>query len=492
LLGARALFLGGVFLSIVVVFFSPNDDPDFWWHVATGRWILEHHGLPAHDLYTFTVAPHRWTDHEYLTEVLLWSLYRAGGLALVSAALAALTWLGFLLLFRAGGGLRRPYVVSGLAIALGAVAGAPIFGPRAQMITFFFSCVEVLMLRSYLRGSSRAINFFPLVMVAWANLHGGWAIAFVFLGVALIAEAIRWMAEGRGVEPARHLRHLGLVALGTAAAVALTPHGLSLYLYPLQTQASAAQQRLITEWFSPDFHQVFLRPFEAMVFLVVLALVVRGRSGRLWIHDALLVIATLALALQSIRHVALFVAATTPILIECGSESWRHVARRIPWHARATRPSRLIPWVTAVALAVIAFAVGVRVQSESARQPQALKQAFPIAAGDWLAAHPGTGTRMYNLYAWGGYLAYRFYPDPNRRVFIFGEAALMGDELLDEYADVETLTARAPAVLDRYGVDYVVFPSGSSLALYLEQNPGWSEAYTDGQAAIFVRKPAAG
>lgn len=58
-------------------------------------------------------------------------------------------------------------------------------------------------------------------------------------------------------------------------AVAATPHGLSLYPYPFQTQGSVAQQKLIVEWFSPDFHQIYLRPFEAMVFLVIIGFALR-------------------------------------------------------------------------------------------------------------------------------------------------------------------------------------------------------------------------
>src|SRR5207302_10360626 len=137
-------------------------------------------------------------------------------------------------------------------IALGVVAGGPIWGPRAQMITFALSCLELLWLRRYLEGRSRRILWLPLLMVLWANLHSGWAIAFVILGVALVAEAALW-AWDRGFAHVAHLRTLGLVTALSILAVAATPHGLALYAYPFQTQFSTAQQNLIAEWFSPDF-----------------------------------------------------------------------------------------------------------------------------------------------------------------------------------------------------------------------------------------------
>ncbi|MDQ2943749.1 MAG: hypothetical protein M3R21_08805, partial [Candidatus Dormibacteraeota bacterium] len=113
---------------------------------------------------------------------------------------------------------------------------------------------------------------------------------------------------------------------------------------------------------------------------------------------------------------------------------------------------------------------------------------YPVGAADWLAAHPEVGTRMYNQYGWGGYLAYRFYPEPNRKVFIFGEAALMGDQLLNQYQDVQTLRSDWQQVLDRYKVDYIVYNRGEALANVLATQTDWSLVYQDSNAAIYVRR----
>src|SRR5438105_12605385 len=92
----RTILLACVVVVSAVGFAGPVADPDFWYHVATGRWILAHGQLPHHDLYTFTVPTHSWVDYEYLSEVLLWLLYSHGGLVAVSIAFGLLTWAGFL------------------------------------------------------------------------------------------------------------------------------------------------------------------------------------------------------------------------------------------------------------------------------------------------------------------------------------------------------------------------------------------------------------
>lgn len=468
------------------LFIGAEQDPDFWWHLRIGRWMVDNGTLPSHDIFTFTVPSHVWTDHEYLTEILMWLAYSTAGLAVLCIAFGLVTWAGFWLIYAQV--RRQPFVIVGLGLAVAAVAGAPIWGPRAQMITFTLSCLELFWLHAYLSGRSRALQFFPLVMVLWANLHGGWVIGFVWLGVALVAELAGWAWNPSNPAHRMHVRFLLIIGAASAVAVAATPHLLALYPYPFQTEGSVAQQKLIVEWFSPDFHQSYLRPFEAMVFFVLAGFALRRPS----LYEFLLTAAALGLALQSVRNVALFVAAVTPVLINTYGEAWKVVSRERGWVLRPLPPRRLFAAITAVALVLIASLTAIRVAgSISPSNQQNLDRAsYPVAAADWLVAHPEVGTRMYNQYGWGGYLAYRLYPDQNRRVFIFGEAALMGDPLLNEYEDVQTLRPDWEQILDKYHVDYVVYNRGEPLANVLALDPRWTLAYQDPVAVIYVRKPA--
>ena len=481
-LTARTLLLGAVMIVTLSLFTDVEQDPDFWWHLRIGRWMVDNGRLPSTDIFTFTVPSHVWTDHEYLTEIAMWLVYSTLGLQVLIVLFGLITWGGFWMLYRQVH--NQPFVIVGVGLALAAIAGSPIWGPRAQMITFALSCLQLFWIQGYLSGRSRALRFFPLVMVLWANLHGGWVIAFGWLGVALAAEGVGWLLDRSNHAHVMHLRFLGLITLLSALAVAATPHFLSLYPYPFQTEGSVAQQKLIVEWFSPDFHQASLRPFEAMMFLVVVGFVLKRPS----LYDFLLVTLALFLSLQSVRNIALFIAAATPPMISSLSGYWKQVSAERGW--KLTLPPRpFFAATTALVLVVVAFATLLRISSAigPARQQSMDATTYPVAAADWLAAHPNVGTHMYNQYGWGGYLAYRFYPQPNRRVFIFGEAALMGDPLLNEYEDVQTLQPDWKQVLDKYGVDYVVYNKGGALSNLLATQPDWKIAYQDSVAVIFVR-----
>jgi hypothetical protein len=476
-------------LALAAAVTSSVQDPDFWWHLRTGYWMLDNHRLPSNDLFTYTVSNHRWIDHEYLTEILMAYLNSWGGLTLISLVFAVLTFAGLLLIYRTAQAGRRPYVIAGLGLALGGLAGAPIWGPRAQMITFTFTCLELYWIAGYLSGRSRSINYLPLLLILWANLHGGFVVAFVLLGIAISAEVADWVMERDETRRAGHrkrVRTLGQVLVLCLVAVLATPHGLSVYTNPIETLTSPAQRRLIVEWFSPDFHQLVIAPFLAMILLLLAGFGFRRPTT----YQLLLSIAVLALALESARNIAIFVAATTPILIETWSGIWQDLCASRGWAPSTPPPSRLLRGVTVVALAIIAGAVIFRTASSLAHQTVDIASNYPVGAADYLAAHPEVGTRMYNQYGWGGYLADRFYPDPNRRVFIFGEASVMGDSFLQEYQDIQTLRSDWQEVLDRYQVDYVVYNRHEALTNVLEALPDkWDcSVYQDSQAEICVRR----
>ena len=468
---------------------TPVNDPDFWWHLAAGRWMLDHRALPSHDLFTYTVPNHIWTDHEYLIEIVIALLWQAGGPALISFTFGAVTWIGFWWIFQAADGFRRPFVIAGLAIALAAVAGGPIWGPRSQMVTFALASLQLLWQRRYLTGRSRRLVWFPLLMVAWANLHSGWAIAFVFLGVALCSEGVLWVWNRRAAVHRAHLRTLALVSILAVVAVAATPHGLALYAYPFETQFSTAQQSLIAEWFSPNFHDPHLYALLALMLLLLAGYAWRRPS----LYDLLLAVVTLALALHSVRQSTIFIAAVLPGFVRAWTEVWEEEVRpRLgSWFAPGTRPtSRLLAATTAVALAVVLLATGLKIAGGLRSEQAAIAGDFPVATSDWIAAHPDqVGTRMFNQYGWGGYLIYRFYPDPNRRVFIFGEAELMGDSFLYQYQDIQTLRPDWLQLLDRYRIDYVVYNRGEALDNVLRTEKTWRLVHQDSVAVVYVRVP---
>ncbi len=477
------LFTLAVVLILLIPAIQPVTDPDFWWHLTTGNWILAHHAVPRQDLFTFTVQNHRWITHEWLSEIGLAVLFGLGRLPLVSLVLGLVTAAGFVLIYRAID-RRVNFVIAGLALALGVAAANPIWGPRIQMVTFTLSALTYLWIQRFCDGRGRALYALPLLMILWVNLHAGFLIAFVFLGVAFVAELIKALLRRGDAMPRARLQHLGLIGVAGVLAVIINPNGWDLYGYALQTQLSGVQQRFIVEWASPNFHMTEIRFFEAMVFLVVTGLAV---ARKVELRSFLLFLAGLALALQSVRHLALFVIVAVPLAADLGQQAWDQVKERVRLHP--VPANALTFWINSLVLALVALAVvgataPVYVQTVDGKR---VARDFPVQAASFLAKNPLPG-HMLNQYGWGGYLVYRLAPT-GQRVFIFGDAALAGDALLEDYAHLIYLAPDQPRLLDRYRVNWVIFRDDDPLITELTQERGAWFLYrrTSDHAAIMMR-----
>jgi hypothetical protein len=482
---------GGIFLVAVLLLCalpvtSRIGDPDFWWHLRTGQIILDNHALIQTDPYTYTASTHHWTMHEWLTEVLFAGLNHIGGMALIVVVLSITTWLGLLaILLRAL--LRRPgFIAAGAGLLLATVSGYPIWGPRAQMITFALTCLLLLLVERHFARGGRAIWLLVPTFLVWSNLHSGFIIGAAFLGVIVAVELVL-SAMGRSeVDPAR-LRTLVYVLVACLAVVVINPNGPHIYLYPFETQGSAAQQSLIQEWHSPDFHVTEVRAFEAM--LLTLAIMV-AITRRVRPRDGVLALATVAMALQSVRHIALFIAAATPMWIEQADMVGRRVFPAVVTRMENARTTAAMARRGGIMLGAVVALCGTLVLTQLAvaasTRADSLTYArtFPVCAARWLDTAP-SGINVFNQYGEGGYLARSIVPHGDK-IFIFGDAALMGDDLLRTYGDVEAVRPSWERILLDSHTDMVLFDNGTPLANVLLASPRWVLVYRDPYSVAFI------
>jgi hypothetical protein len=476
------LVVGAALVAILIVICRRVGDPDFWWHMETGSWIIDHGALPSHELFTYTATNRVWADQEWGSEVLGELIFHAGGFLAFSLAYAAVTWVGFWFIWRRIALERVPALIAGACIAVAAAAGVEVWGPRSQMISFALTCLTLYWVETYLRDRNRRLYLLPLVIVAWANLHGGFVYGLAVVGLAAVTETALWLVSPH--DGAHRRRSLRLWAVLAACVVAglLNPITFHAYLAAIQTQTSAVQQTFIAEWHSPTFHSLGELGLELLLLLVVFAMAFR--RPRLW--DALVTVVGIYAALSAVRNAPLAAAALTPMVAWSLAGAWERGRWRDPiaeWIHR--RASDLLILVSAGALIVSVGAVGIATYTLSS-QTASTDANFPVGAANWLAAHPNVGTRMFNAYDWGGYIIYRFFPA--RPVFIYGEATELGNQLLQEVSDVENAEPDWQAILNEHGINYVVERTDSALSMALSVDTQWQEVYDDGFAAIFVKR----
>ncbi len=454
-------------------------DPDLWWHLRTGQWILETGRIPHVDPFSFTRAGHAWVSHEWLSEVIfyeIWSHLGFGGLIIFSAVI---TTAGFLLLyFRCG---CIPYWAAA-ATSLGALASAPAWGVRPQMFTFALVSLLLWLLE---RGEHRPwiLLVIPPMFLLWLNLHAGLALGPVLMvayAVGLLVEVALgtspWCLVGPSV-----LRIFSLI-LVCLALVPLNPRGVQLYRYPFDTLLSSSMRSFIVEWFSADFHQARFTPY-LLVWLVLLA-VLAGGMNRPAARVLLPLILTAGLSLDAVRHIPIFVLLAVPVIATGVAGIFGPRADTLPSRRTTSIPPTFI--VVAVVLmagfAVTRWAVLIRNQAAATAQAFPEKAVAVLKAGNY-------GDRLFAYYDWGGYAILKLYP--KYRVFVDGRADLYGDHLLHQFETAAQVRSGWQEVVDGWKLRVVLVPRNSALAQALMLDPGWHLQYLDSQAALLVRSSPA-
>ena len=461
-------------------------DTDTLWHLRAGEWQVEHRALLRVDLFSHTRYGEPWVNHSWLSQVALYGAYAALGdlgLALYTAILATV---GMAFVYRM---LDANAMVRAFVTVLAAAAAAVFWSARPQMMSFVLSAAVLSLLWQWRGGAARRLWLIPPLMTLWANLHGGFAIGFILMVLALAGELARWLFDGvlrgetapdspkTGLRPAGHLAAVGLVS---AAAVSLNPYGPRLLFYPFRTVGIGALQDFIQEWASPDFHQAQTWPF---IWLLLGTLAVAGLSSRRldW-REALMVGGTAYGALLAARNIATFAAVAAPVLALHLQDWLDGLGLRLSLDRRPRGLLLAANWAI-----VVLAAAGAVAKSMAALDAdligQARRESLPVDAVSHMQSAGAPGP-LFNSYNWGGYLiwAARDYP-----VYVDGRTDLYDDELLAVYLETAFAQPGWEANLDAAGINTVLVETSSPLARVLGLSAGWTLIYEDDLASLFVR-----
>lgn len=466
-------------------------DTDTWWHIRSGQYIVEQWTIPATDPFSFTRQDHPWIDHGWSAQIFWYGLYALGGWAVVSLGLAGLVTLAFWFVWRQ---IEGNIFVAALGMVLGAIVSSVVWAARPQMISFLLTAIVAYLLHRFKRHDGRLLPWLPLIMLVWANIHGGFAIGFMLMGAYLVGELLNRLTrhEADPVVDTAGLKYLALTIGLSLAAMVVNPYTWRMWVYPFQTVGIGALRDFIVEWRSPDFHLNYVQPFAVMLLLVLVAMARAGRRAD-W-TDLTLVSLWTAWGLFAARNIAIFGLVVTPILVRYADLAWTAQWQlwgydQPPFAAAATSrrgargPLRVVNWLL-LSLIGIAALIKIALPLQPRTTLQVERDSMPYEAVEFIRAQRPQGP-MLNSYNWGGYLIFKLWPD--YPVYIDGRTDLYDDLFIRRYLRAAVADEDWPEILRTDGINLVVIEQDSTLAKFLRQEPGWRQIYRDDMAAIFSR-----
>jgi hypothetical protein len=318
-------------------------------------------------------------------------------------------------------------------------------------------------------------------MALWVNLHGGFAIGFILLGLFFLAEAINWLAGPRESR-ARVARRIGWLVAVTAVcllAVGLNPFGYEMLFYPFKTVSIRVLQDFIQEWQSPNFHLKEAQPFLWLLFLTMAAV---GFSGKRFRLQEFLLVGTFGyMGFLAGRNVALFALVAPAVIVRHGQAL---LESRFPQWGKGTESQgrrSAVNWAV-LGLAVVAVAAKFSFSALPGVNQSEVAQKEPVGAVGYLSTRPGLG-RVFNSYNWGGYLIWSL---PSYPVFVDGRTDLYSDSILQDYLSVTEAAPGWQAILDRWGATLILVEPGQAI-VPVAQESGWVTLYQDSTSVLLQR-----
>jgi hypothetical protein len=485
-----AALLFGLFIFSVAIFWMNRVflfDPDTYWHIGIGRWILLERTFPRHEIFSHTAAGQPWVNMEWLAQIMLALTYDWlgwGGLILLCGLLIALTF--FLLYALLARELHATVALGAATISL--LFASIQFSARPHLLTFPIIVVWTACLARASEESRRPSLWLLPLMVLWANLHGGFTLGlFLAAGFGLEATVHAPSAERRRVA----IKWLSFW-VGAVVAACVTPYGYHYLLQTFHLLNLGDFLRFIGETRPMDPYTDFIQEVSLLC-LMGMALLFGVKIG---LVRVLMIFVLLYLALRHVRGLALF-GLVLPLMIA------HPLRQQFPFLRPSTDPlplfdlRRLRPLVTAIALTATVVMTGLLGTVYMILRPLDAPPELhaPAAALNYAIKAKVTGP-VFNDFDFGGYLIFRGIP-----TFIDGRTLPFGKDFFLDYFEATRRVRRlqgfqlvpAPArdkldeLVDAYKVSWTLLRPESAAALHFDRSPSWRRIYADRIAVVHVR-----
>lgn len=460
-------FTGVCYLSNASVLLNHYD---LGWHLAAGDLIRDRGSVPFQDPWSFTLGDRQWYNLSWLWDVIASLLFQYtgfGGLVLFTVACGAaiVGYLAFACLSSGASAVAVCISVFSACLLYPSFATAPnsYLAISPNTATMLFSAIF------YVECLKRTRWFLlPAMMVLWVNLHGGFLIGFlivgVFCGVALLRRD--WV----------NFKLYSFAGAGCLVAIFINPLGWHIYDGVTATLGNFVQE-YITEWWSYFRNMTLPGSIPGLIYIFVfVALELHDRAAsRIPLEPRLLSWLFLALGLYEFRYMSFFyIFSTVPLAL--------HIDRLLPERDKfkVQRALLAVGIIGACALPLSFMQV-----KPAFGLPEMLSEQDAV----YLETHV-RHARVLNNWNVGGVLI--FLTRGAVPVFVDGRAATAyPDALLRDYfklAEWEIDETAWDTVLEKYHIDAVLWVKAHEpLRQFLVGKRGWKEQYAGMYESLYVK-----
>ncbi|RIL08687.1 MAG: hypothetical protein DCC75_08280 [Proteobacteria bacterium] len=484
-------------------------DPGVGWHLATGRWISENAAIPKSEPFLHYTEGRKWISDQWLSDLLMFGLYKLGSWPLLYSLFVTLYFLTFLLvLYR---GLSSQRNISLLAVTFGSFfafkAGQVHLILRPVILSFvMFATLYVGVLKVKERAADQRLPgwwflVLPLLFALWANLHPSFSLGLAVLGLLCVTESLEVLSRGGGV--IRKLGPLVILLMVCLAATLLNPYGVSLHYSVLALGKSEYFMNLHSEWRGIKFASPEGRFFIVSFGIIGLAAALLGfkRTG-LGLFEWLTLLIFAGLTIKAVRFLPYYgIVASYPLAL-ClsnvgrsrlftSNSALKRLHRAFSFLEQRERSSASYIALGLSLLIVINLVAALGSDYWNKRWhfgPEPAK--YPYAALEYLKQQGGGEQALIvaSTSNWGGFITW--FGEGRLKPIFDDRNTLVGENFHKRYSAAIEEGRELEELLKALKVDYLMLPSKAGLAGDLKQDPGrggmlLTSVFEDQLAVIF-------
>jgi hypothetical protein len=445
-------------------------DRDIWWHLATGRWILQHHAIPRTDPFSIFGMDRPWYAYSWIFDLAMQSLYLQFGYAGIILFEIAARVIIMTALFHLLYSLLPRFWPTAALTALSFYVMTPVIAPRPAMLTILFGIVELALLLSARRtGKTRQLWLIPPMLLLWANWHIQFVYGLLILCVFAADALLNSLSKKNHQAVQLPVRAYWAVLLAGTLATFVNPYGPKVYETVLQYMHQPNVFNLVVELRAMDFRHP--QHFLALLLALAAAMAIGWRRDTRPLWPVLLFVAAF-LAFRSVKEIW-FVSVISAAAL---ADGWTFATLRQP-QTLSLREKFL------VAVAVLAILmVGYRHYDVSNNWlDMQIAGSFPESAARYIEKHHLPGP-LYNDFNDGGFLIWRL---PWLPVAIDGRTNVHGDDRVAHSSAVWSGKPGWDSDPELLRANLILAAKDSTFAALLLENPRYKIVFEDIQTVVF-------
>lgn len=458
--------------EVLVFFFSSykvTGDDDFFWHLATGRFIIENKYVPDKDVFGHVTQGTEWIPFEWGWDVFTYGLYSIGGYNLILVFRSLVFTLIFLLFFL----LLRKFKVNSVVVfvVLSALLFAIIdrLSPRPHVLTYLFLVLVIYILASFKyldrQRYVKKLYFLPLIFLVWSNTHmgvlAGGLVVFVFTVSEIIIYFNPRKFSGSEIKPlsGEELKKLVAISVVCALMLLVNPHFIQTYLYAY-SHTKMKLLETVNEWRSPwdPFFGTGFVTTLYKIFLYTGVLILIYAYIKKDLTFALIYIAFLIYSVRAIRFTVDYEIVITFFL----AVSLNYFAMRASQSKASGGIFKFLLYNNSIKVVLAAATVIVTFMIPSGQLYQIIRyyrifgfgindEFLPLQMIDFMKQNNIRGT-PFNHFGTGGLLVWNF---PGERNFI--DSRNLNDEIFFEYNSILSMRPGFEKKLENRSIDYIIY-----------------------------------